>query len=70
MKRSARGVRGEPNPEALRRTGKALNLLLPPDEHAAAARDAEARQMSLSAHVRDLLGRWRQRRGVVRDEAR
>jgi len=56
------GVRGRPNPGALRRTGKRLNMLLPPDEHAAATRDAAQRDMSLADHVRDLLRQWRRRK--------
>lgn len=49
------------NPNALRRTGKHIHLLLPADEHEAYQRDAEARGVSLAEHVRRLLKRWHTR---------
>jgi hypothetical protein len=48
-------------PGALRRTGRPLHVLLPPDEHEAAHADAKARGMSAAEHVRDLLAAWRKR---------
>ena len=49
------------DPNALRRTGRQLRLVLAPDAHEAAKRAATARGMSLTAHIVDLLLRWQWR---------
>ena len=50
------------NPNALRRTGKHIHLLLPADEHEAYSQDAKAAGVSLAEHIRRLLKRAHERR--------
>lgn len=56
------GVRGSPDPAALRRTGKRLHILLTAEEYEAARRDAIKRAVSINHHIRDLLEQWRRRK--------
>ena len=45
------GVRGRPDPGALRRTGKAFKMLLPDEEHDAAVRDAKDKPRTYRVRV-------------------
>jgi len=60
--RDAKSRPGRPrDPNALRRMGSQLRLVLAPDAHEAAKRAATARGLSLTAHIVDLLRRWQRR---------
>ncbi len=49
------------DPNALRRTGKHVHLLLTPEEHELYAADARSAGVSLAEHIRQLLKKAHQR---------